>query len=158
MMHTALLALDVIMLNFTDRIQAVEMLMLNASLAVNWIESVHRTAAYTTADTLLVPLSIDVVEHSIAQIIELSNASILITVNTVHTQQMIGTMADEFEVSTLQITKTLNFQFNFFTTQMLSLLSEEARGSLAQLTKDSECSLDKSSVHVIKANDSLEVN
>ena len=105
-MHTALLALDVIMLNFTDHIQAVEMLTLNASLAVNWIESVHHTATYTTADTLLVPLSIDVVEHSIAQIIALSNASILTTVNTVHTQQMIGTMADEFEVSTLQITKT----------------------------------------------------
>ena len=105
-MHTALLALDVIMLNFTDRIQAVEMLTLNTSSAVNWIESVHRTAMYTIADTLLVPLSIDVVEHSIAQIIDLSNANILITVNTVHTQQMIGTMADGFEVSTLQITET----------------------------------------------------
>ena len=41
--------------------------------------------------------------------------------------------------------------------QMLSLLSEEAHGSLAQLTKDSECSLDKSSVHVTKADDYLEV-
>ena len=104
--HTALLALDVIMLNFTDRIQTVEMLTLNTSSAVNWIESVHRTAMYTIADTLLVPLSIDVVEHSIAQIIDLSNANILIIVNTVHTQQMIGTMADGFEVSTLQMTET----------------------------------------------------
>lgn len=41
--------------------------------------------------------------------------------------------------------------------QMLSLLSEEAHGSLIQLTKDSECSLDKSSVHVTKADDYLEV-
>ena len=97
-MHTTVLALDPLMLNVTDHMQAVETLMLNASLAVNWIKSAHSAAMYDTENALLVTFSNDMVEYSIAQIIELSNANIL---NTLRTQQMVATMADDFEVSTL---------------------------------------------------------
>ena len=100
-MHTTLLALDALVLNLTDHVQAVETLTLNASLAVNWIKSAHSAATYDTENALLVTLSNDMVEHSIAEITELSNANILNIVNTLHTQQMVAMMADEFEVSTL---------------------------------------------------------
>lgn len=159
------------MLNVTDHMQAVETLTLNASLAVNWIESAHSAATYDTENALLVTFSNDMVEHSIAQIIELSNANILNIVNTLRTQQMVATMADDFEVSTLKLLSSFSAAsflsylktnshciINFLTIQMLSSLSETTNGSLAQLIKDSGCSLDKSSMHVIKATYYLEVN